>query len=217
MSNVAPAPVCVRVDIDGILLRRKVERCLLRLGISQSVPTATPDWFIMDSRCVESLDEIPRHAIVICTGQRVADVALAEVEQKGGCLIAAADLSAERLLSAMFSTTQSPLATALRDHLASLLDHALATRIVQVFVRDAHLPFNKNHLIAQMGVSNTDFGTAVREIGLQRGEHLWTFLRYETLRWLRGKGITRFAAERFLGIVDRTNFRRSCKRAGIGG
>jgi hypothetical protein len=55
----------------------------------------------------------------------------------------------------------------------------------------------------------------VRSAGFPRAEHLFTALRSAAWILLMREGVNRKRIEQYLGIVDRTSFRRACKRAGV--
>ena len=55
----------------------------------------------------------------------------------------------------------------------------------------------------------------VHRAGFARAEHLFAALRYESWQWFAGHGFERSVFEDYLGIVDRSHFRRACQRAGL--
>lgn len=65
------------------------------------------------------------------------------------------------------------------------------------------------------GSHGRDFGTLVMAGGFKRSEHLVTALRAAAWIWFARLGAHRPTFERYLGIYDRGNFRRACRRAGI--
>ena len=74
------------------------------------------------------------------------------------------------------------------------------------------------HTISRMsralGVSPRRVRAAVQAAGSLRMEHLVARLSCQAWEYLTSRGATRWVAEAYLGIDDRSNFRRACNRAG---
>ena len=91
----------------------------------------------------------------------------------------------------------------------------VASPILRAFLASPRTLHIKKDLCRAIGLSAGGLRSAVREGGFHRFEEMLTWLRSETWIWLVSAGVDRKLAEAYLGIADRSNFRRACKRASI--
>jgi hypothetical protein len=87
--------------------------------------------------------------------------------------------------------------------------------LVGLFVEE---PSRTVSLLDVADAPGTTLAAAIEEIsnpGFRRHEYLLTYMRAESWRWLVGSGIGRVPVEPLLGIMDRSNFRRGCRRARV--
>lgn len=88
-------------------------------------------------------------------------------------------------------------------------------RVLEVFV---HKPAGVQTTVdfaRALAESHGKVRDMVHSCGFERTEHLVTALRAESWVWFARAGVPRTRLEPYLGIYDRTDFRRACRRAGI--
>lgn len=223
MGNVNRPAMRVSVHVSNRAIEQRVCRALAALDVRYlSHAELAGDVTILDTSAAQSLAVLPERPIVVCTGSHVVDLVLAKVNSKGGHLIAASELRPDRLLGVLFTGARSREGVDLSDYLVGRLEglpHAsdLVTVFLQAPARNLSLPA----VATQLGWSRRRVRAVVAELEWwrvqgSRTEYLWTFLRVEAWIWFTQRGIPRRHVERFLGIVDRTNFRRACRRACVG-
>ncbi len=107
------------------------------------------------------------------------------------------------------------------DSLAELLHHLrkfdrVSDALLAAFVRDPAGMTRLADLRRALGpLSRESAQKLVRSTGFTRAEHLFTALRWAAWALLRREGLHRKEVEQYLGIADRTSFRRACRRAGV--
>lgn len=152
--------------------------------------------------------------IVICAGLSLLDVTMAEVEERGGSLLSAAKLTPAILFTHLFHVGRKLPRHGLEVHLASLLPRTECTAaVVRMFTEYPSSTLRVHELQLGLGITCAAANRLVRELGFHRAEHLCTYLRAEAWIWFIRRGLNRKVLERFLGIFDRSNFRRACHRA----
>ncbi|KPJ92372.1 MAG: hypothetical protein AMS18_07545 [Gemmatimonas sp. SG8_17] len=88
-------------------------------------------------------------------------------------------------------------------------------RVVNAFVLHPERPRALADLCELLAVSPAVARRIVRRAGFARAEHMYAALRYESWQWFAAHGFERSMVEHYLGIRDRSHFRRSCQRAGL--
>lgn len=105
------------------------------------------------------------------------------------------------------------------DLLAELLSASqfawLPWRLIDAFVRQPAALQTTVDFARALGISGSRVRQLVLAGGFKRSEHLVTALRATAWIWFARLGVKRSAFEPYLGIYDRGNFRRSCRRASI--
>jgi hypothetical protein len=91
----------------------------------------------------------------------------------------------------------------------------LPPRVLRAFLAGPRRARTIGDLCCAVGTSAGQLRAVVKRCGFGRYEGLLTWLRLETWKWLVSAGVDRTLAEAYLGILDRSNFRRACKRAGL--
>ncbi len=102
-----------------------------------------------------------------------------------------------------------------RELVRLLPQHPHAEAMIRFFVRNASAARSVGDVRLALKMSDGACVACVRELGFHRAEHLFTYLRAETWILLIKRGLDRRVVERFVGISDRSNFRRACRRARI--
>ncbi len=120
------------------------------------------------------------------------------------------------LVHAMESVTSEDSRDGLLAELVSApLFAYLPWRLIEAFVGRPNALQTTVDFARALEISQARVRQLVRVSGFTRSEHLVTALRGAAWIWFARLGVKRSAFERHLGIYDRGNFRRSCKRAGI--
>ncbi len=210
-----------RVLVSDGLVAGKAWSILTKLGIThQESSEAEANITIVDGATIGRLGVLPEHLVVLCTGKTVRDELFAEVQARGGHVIHSSRLTAETLLAALCGKERALGGMLLAGELQEELLAKPETRaLLDVFLSRPSYNPSLEEIAARLGWSRTRVRATVAALvaGRLRGkrlDHLWTFLRCRTWAVLTSVGIPRTYVERYLGIVDRTNFRRACMRAG---
>ncbi len=120
------------------------------------------------------------------------------------------------VVNAMASVTSENSRDGLLTELVSAPQFAwLPWRLIEAFVRQPAALQTTIDFARALRISPPRVRQLVRVGGFKRSEHLVTALRGAAWIWFARLGVKRSAFERHLGIYDRGNFRRSCRRAGI--
>lgn len=155
-------------------------------------------------------------AIVICTNISVPGTAMADVIAGGGTLLASEELRPTPLFGSIFQVDRRRSPHHLETYLRRRLDGAEhGTDIVGLFLRHPANTIRIRDIRRALNVSERQAKRMIAQIGFHRAEHVATFLKAEVWTWYVGGGLKRYVVEHFLGIADRSNYRRACERAGI--
>jgi len=217
-----PRKVTVAIMATGLF--RRVLQCLDTLGQPYDVAAIPRVWpadradrvLIADPQAINELGAVPSPTIVLCTPTPVSSTLLADAIAMGGQLIAARTVSPTTLLCALLQTDQRVGVDGLHAHLVALLPETPgAGRLVSAFLERPALPRPFEALCRKLRMGNRAGRQLVRDLGFVRCQHLITLLRVEAWIWLVERGLNRDVVEPFLGIGDRSNFRRACHRAQV--
>jgi hypothetical protein len=141
---------------------------------------------------------------------------MAEVLERGGSLLNPGRLTPRVLFSYLFRAGRKVSQSGLETCLANSLSRSAHTdSVVRLFVEDPSRVIRIRELCLALGIQNATASRVVAKLGFYRAEHLITFLRAEAWAWFVSRGLNRRIVEEFLGITDRSNFRRACQRAHI--
>ena len=125
------------------------------------------------------------------------------------------DLTPERMLGVLFASEGGSTGT-LSQYLRTLLPQRPESRPLVALFASAPAATARVEAVARaVGCHNRRVPHLVQALRFERFEHLWTYLLVESWVWLTRQGIPRKPVERFLGIFDRSNFRRACERARV--
>lgn len=154
---------------------------------------------------------VAHHPMVIVTrGIPVSDDVWGALIQRRPVIIKLADLEPVRLLEglccARFGIDAANPPPKLRQVPPGVLRAVLA---------GARTSNTASALARSARISVRELRRIERQLGLHRVEGLVTVIRAEMWKWLISAGVNRDVVEAYLGIVDRSNFRRACERAGI--
>lgn len=130
-----------------------------------------------------------------------------------GVSIPSHELTSGRMFEAVF---QSRLRDQLSAHLLEELpDSPFMRAVVQAFIDSPAGPLRLRDLLMRYHATAKRIQFELQDIGFRRLDHLRTQLRAESWIWLISKGLSRRVVEHFLGLDDRSDFRRACRRASI--
>lgn len=173
--------------------------------------------YFLGSGVASDLPAIPGPTIVVLYGARLSDEAVLRLRDRHLCTLLLSRLTPASLLGAVISARSSAEVDSLAEQLQRLgkFDH-VPLPLITSFLRD---PGGMTRLTdLRRGLTPLSREAAqrlVRSTGFSRAEHLFTALRCAAWALLRREGLNRKEIEQYLGIGDRTSFRRACRRAGV--
>jgi hypothetical protein len=148
--------------------------------------------------------------VIVTRGVPVSDEVLALLSRRRPVIVRYVDLTPitlfEGLLAAYFDVGLGDAPASLRH---------LPPRLLRVFLAAPRSVHTLAALACGAGLSVGELRALEKDLGLLRFEGLLARLRAETWRWLVSAGADRRVVETYLGITDRSNFRRTCRRARI--
>jgi hypothetical protein len=120
------------------------------------------------------------------------------------------------LLGALVRCNERTTEHNLIAHLANRLPATRHTdALVRAFLEEPASRRPLELLTGNTGLTPRAVRQALRDLHFERSQYLFTWLRAESWVWLVSRGFDPHAVEPFLGIHDRSNFRRSCRRASV--
>jgi hypothetical protein len=179
---------------------------------------ATPNTvFCVDSRVAVEMPDLSRPIIIILSGALVSDELIARMSGGRVCTLRLSEMTPATLLRAMVSVTIRHDFKSLAERLQRLgrFRHVSAALITAFLEEPAQMNrlTDLRHSLAPL--SREAAQAMVRSGGFKRAEHLFTALRSATWTLLTTEGVDRYRVEEYLGIGDRSSFRRACRRARV--
>lgn len=173
--------------------------------------------YCLGSRVASDLPGFAGPTVVILSGAHLTDEALLRLQGRRMCTLRVDAVTPTSLLQAIISArcgADAGCVAAELGRMGRLRDIPLP--LVTAFLRAPAGMLRLNHLRKAMApLSRESAQRLVRAAGFPRAEHLLTALRCGAWVLLRRDGVNRVEIERYLGITDRTSFRRACRRAGV--
>lgn len=163
----------------------------------------------VDSGAFATVGPLPCPTVIVTKGAPVPDDVWPALLDAAPVAIRLADLQPSSLLAAIL---RAKAHVALDD-----LPPALARiprPMVEAFLADPASLRTVGDAGSAMGMSSRSVRATVRAAGFPRFERCLVWLRVETWRWLAGH-VDRPTLEACLGVTDRSDFRRACRRAGV--
>ncbi|HEX8451324.1 MAG TPA: hypothetical protein VF647_04450 [Longimicrobium sp.] len=161
--------------------------------------------------------EVPGPVVVLLSGAQLTDRAVLRIQSLHTSTLQLEGLTPTSLLRAVVSATSGSDAECVAEqilHIARL--NRVPRRLVAAFLADpARMTRLTDLRRALAPLSREGAQELVRSTGFSRAEHLFTALRCATWILLRQEGVKRCEVEHYLGIENRTSFRRACGRAGV--
>ena len=172
--------------------------------------------YCLGSRLVSELPELPGPTIVVLCGARLVDEALARLQAAHFSTIQVDGITPVALLQAVVSAS-SGSEVHLVGELAGMegLDRVPRPLIGAFLEHPSRMTRLTDLRRALAPLSREGAQALVHSAGFERAEHLFTALRCATWALLHRHGLNRKEVEHYLGICDRTSFRRACHRAGV--
>jgi len=173
--------------------------------------------YFLDAAVASELAAAPRQAVIIAPDTRSADELSRTLRAHQTRVLQLAHLTRQTFLQAMVLAT----ARADVDELVRCLRHVRRFSHIDADVVVAFLehPAGMVRLTdlrrALAPLSRQAAQRLVRVCGFTRAEHLFTALRSAAWALLMDRGVPHGVAEGYLGITDRTSFRRACRRAAV--
>ena len=218
MSGVTRSSLLAELRLRDQACERLVCQCLGAIGVPYvrgPQDAERPDWVVLDCGHAEALSALPERSLILSHGERLQDVLLIRLQENGGKLMRTDDLTPERMLRVLFASEGGSTET-LSEYLSTLLPGRPESRPLVTLFASAPAATARVEAVARaVRYHKRRVPDLVHALRFERLEHLWTYLRAESLVWLTHQGIRRKPVERFLGIFDRSNFRRACRRAGV--
>jgi hypothetical protein len=163
-----------------------------------------------DSSAAASVLALNVPTVIVTRGASLSDEVWALLSQRRPVILRYVDLTPITLLEGL-----------LTGYFGVGLGHAPASlgrlppRLLRAFLAESRSIHTLGDLARGAGFSVGNLRALERDLGVPRFEGLLARLRAETWKWLVAKGVDRRVVEDYLGIADRSNFRRACRRAGI--
>jgi hypothetical protein len=172
--------------------------------------------FLLDARVAAGMSACPARTIVVFA-DRVCPLSVLQLVAAGQVIpLRCEGLDQERMCRAIIRCVATNGVRGLAAHLSSQPVFAsVPKRVVSAFALHPVRPRGLADLCHVLAVSPAVGRQVVHRAGFARAEHLFAALRYESWRWFAGHGFERSMFERYLGIGDRSHFRRACQRAGL--
>lgn len=218
------ALLVARVGISTPHVKRTLVECLRALGVEpvvaepNGVASATQKGVIqfVEASAIGGTHSLVPPVVVVLTGMTVCDKLLSGIVGAGVAVIDSDDLTPRNLLQAMLRLTLGKNATTIETDLTSSpglrrVPHAL----VDAFLAAPKQMLRLHDVQRALRISQWAARKLVHSAGFTRAEHLFTMMRAEVWRWCASRGMERAMFEHYLGIRDRSTFRRACRRAGI--
>jgi hypothetical protein len=216
----------VRVSAYDSTITRRVQQALAHIGLSVEfdaparliglggVPGCV---YYLGSRVASEMHDLPPLSIVIPYGATLSDRALLVFAEKMPTVLSGDKINPRSALRAIVSTTLGSNVLKVEEALRwagplgevpeSLLRAFLANPPGFRRRSDLRLIFPNKSRRGQQHF--------VRSLGFQRGEHLFTTMRFLTKSALVDAGLRREVVDEYLGITDGASFRRACRRARV--
>ena len=213
--HTSKGPIQVRAVIRHPGLRRRVAQALDALGLYGEEPAEAPAGspVLITDQVTGNHD---KQVILIVERRRLDDAACRMI-----ALGRALPLSVERLdalaLEGLMLGSRNGRDTPTLHRV--LLDQArklsLPSSLISAFLRGPSHYRTLQDAATAMEKSAHYARNVLVHAGIRRAEHMWTAMRAESWRWFTGLDLPSCSFERWLGITDRSTFRRSCVRAGV--
>ncbi len=173
--------------------------------------------YCLGSRLASQLPALPGPTVILVSGAAIVDADMVRVAAQGAVFLRLDDVSGPTVLRAAISAALGTDIDSVSRVLASRDEFSrLAPQIIEQFLRDPQRMQRRRDLQrAFPSLSRERAQAVVHASGFDRAEHLFTALRLATWGLLIDRGLDRGHVEHYLGISDRTTFRRSCYRAGV--
>jgi hypothetical protein len=212
----AEDPLVVRRVVSGL---EALSSPYQVLEPSAAVVSAAPGGavYCLDARVASDLPDFRGPTVVILSGARLSDEAVLRLQGRRMCTLRLDALNPTSLLGAMVSARSVSEASSLVAQLARMERlRKVPLGLITAFLRAPAEMLRLNHLRRALApMSREGAQRMVRSAGFPRAEHLFTALRCAAWVLLKHDGMNRREIERYLGIGDRTSFRRACRRAGV--
>jgi hypothetical protein len=173
--------------------------------------------YCLGSRVASDLPGFPGPTVVILSGAPLTDEAVNKLHGRHMCTLHMDALTPTSLLQAMISARSGSELDSLAARLGRMGKlHLVPLPLIMAFLQSPAGMLRLNHLRRVLApLSREKAQRMVQSAGFPRAEHMFTALRCAAWVLLKRDGVNRGEVERYLGITDRTSFRRACRRAGI--
>lgn len=212
----AEDPVIVRRVVAGLEALSRPYRVLEPRAVV--LPAGPPGAvYCLSARVASDLAGFAGPTIVILSGAHLADDALLRLQGRRMCTLRVDAVTPTSLLHAIISACCGSEAGCVAAALGRMRRlRAVPHAVVTAFLQAPASMLRLNDLRRALSpLSRENAQRLVRAAGFPRAEHLFTALRCGAWVLLRRDGVSRGEVERYLGITDRTSFRRACRRAGV--
>jgi hypothetical protein len=173
--------------------------------------------YYLGSRVASDLPRFPGPTIVILSGARLTDEAVLKLQGRRMSTLHVDGLTPTSLLRAMVcARCDSEIENIARQLGRMGKLERVPQAVITAFLEDPTGSMRIHDLRRALAPLSRESAQAlVRAAGFPRAEHLFTALRCAAWLLLMREGVNRKTIEQYLGIIDRTSFRRACKRAGV--
>lgn len=173
--------------------------------------------YCLGSRVASELPRFPGPTIVVLYGAQLTDEAVLSLRGRRLCTLHLDGLTPTSLLRAMISARSGTETGSIAGQLQRLRRfERVPPDLITAFLEHPAAMTRLRDLRRALGpISRESAQQLVRSSGFPRAEHLFTALRCAAWVLIKSDGVNRKEISKYLGICDRTSFRRACRRAGI--
>jgi len=148
--------------------------------------------------------------VIVTRGLSIADAVLGQVSRRRALVISSDELTPVTLLGGLLGAR---FGIDLSDVPARL--SRVPPALLRGFLRSPRAAGTIRGFSRASGLAVDALRAMEKDLGCTRFEALVTRLRAGVYRWLASAGVDRTVVQDYLGIKDRSDFRRACRRAGI--
>jgi hypothetical protein len=171
--------------------------------------------FLLDAGVASQMRNCPPRTIVVFA-DRVCPLSVLRLVAAGQVIpLRYEGLEQEKMCRAIIRCVAANGIGGLEAHLVSHEAFtAVPRQVIDAFVLHPERLRGLSDVCRVLAVSPDSARALVRRAGFRRSEHLFVRLRAESWVWFSREGFRPSVFERYLGIRDRSDFRRACRRAG---
>jgi hypothetical protein len=185
------------------------------LAVSEEVTTNLGNVVVGDPEGLGALGWPQVALVILYDGAGLPLDAVRAVGEGRAVGLSSESLTPARLAGAMLRARVGVTESGAMGALEQAFGSRLPAQLVRAFLQDPARFTRLSDFVAVLP-SRKRARSLLGDVGLGRAEHLATRMRCSLWRWLRQCGLRDRTIAEFLGVRDRANFRRACRRAKVG-